>query len=155
MGCSKPIVGLVIPAGFSFNMDGTAIYMTMGVLFIAQACNIDLTLSQQFGILMIMLFTSKGAAGVTGGGFIALAATMPAVHALPIGGLALLVGIDRFMAEIRAASNLTGNAVATVVIAAWEKELDWDKAAQALDGNALVAEEPEKVHEIQTEHVPA
>jgi aerobic C4-dicarboxylate transport protein len=155
MGCSKPIVGLVIPAGFSFNMDGTAIYMTMGVMFIAQACNIELTLAQQFGILMIMLFTSKGAAGVTGGGFIALAATMPAIDVLPIGGLALLVGIDRFMAEIRAASNLAGNAVATAVIAAWEKELDWDKARRALDGEELVAEEPEKVHEIQTEHVPA
>jgi aerobic C4-dicarboxylate transport protein len=149
MGISRPIVGLVVPAGFSFNMDGTAIYMTMGVMFIAQATNIDLTWSQQLGILLIMLFTSKGAAGVTGGGFIALAATMPAIDVLPIGGLALLVGIDRFMAEIRAASNLVGNAVATAVIGAWEGEVNWSMAKRALEGG-VVADEPEKVHEVDT-----
>lgn len=141
MGVSKDIVGLVIPTGFSFNMDGTAIYLTMGVMFIAQACNIDLSLTQQLGILGLMLFTSKGAAGVTGGGFLALAATMPAIDVLPIGGLALLIGIDRFMAEIRAVTNLFGNAVATVVIASWEKAIDWERAYQVLD-NAADGTEP-------------
>jgi len=133
MGIQKDIVGLVIPIGFSFNMDGTAIYMTMGVMFIAQAFNIELSLAQQLGILGLMLFTSKGAAGVTGGGFLALAATMPAIDILPLGGLALLIGIDRFMAEIRAVTNLFGNAVATVVIASWEKAIDWERANRALD----------------------
>jgi Na+/H+-dicarboxylate symporter len=134
LGCPKEVVGLVIPAGFSFNMDGTAIYMTMAVLFIAHATNIDLSLTQQLTILFVMLFTSKGAAGVTGGGFIALAATMPAISALPIGGLALLVGIDRFMAEIRAATNLTSNIIATLVIARWSGTVDMAKAARALSG---------------------
>src|SRR6185312_13047170 len=134
LGCPKEVVGLVIPAGFSFNMDGTAIYMTMAVLFIAQATNIDLSLTQQLTILFVMLFTSKGAAGVTGGGFIALAATMPAISALPIGGLALLVGIDRFMAEIRAATNLTSNIIATLVVARWSGTVDMAKAARALSG---------------------
>jgi Na+/H+-dicarboxylate symporter len=134
LGCPKEVVGLVIPAGFSFNMDGTAIYMTMAVLFIAHATNIDLSLTQQLTILFVMLFTSKGAAGVTGGGFIALAATMPAISALPIGGLALLVGIDRFMAEIRAATNLTSNIIATLVIARWSGTVDIAKAARALSG---------------------
>jgi len=103
LGCNKEVVGLVMPTGFSFNMAGTAIYMTMGVLFIAHATNIELSLTQQFIILFVMLFTSKGAAGVTGGGFVALAATIPAIGVLPVGGLALLIGVDRFMAEIRAA----------------------------------------------------
>lgn len=134
LGCPKEVVGLVIPAGFSFNMDGTAIYMTMAVLFIAQATNIDLSWTQQLTILFVMLFTSKGAAGVTGGGFIALAATMPAISALPIGGLALLVGIDRFMAEIRAATNLTSNIIATLVIARWSGTVDMAKAARGLSG---------------------
>jgi Na+/H+-dicarboxylate symporter len=134
LGCPKEVVGLVIPAGFSFNMDGTAIYMTMAVLFIAHATNIDLSWTQQLTILFVMLFTSKGAAGVTGGGFIALAATMPAISALPIGGLALLVGIDRFMAEIRAATNLTSNIIATLVIARWSGTVDMAKAARALSG---------------------
>lgn len=136
LGCPKEVVGLVIPAGFSFNMDGTAIYMTMAVLFIAQATNIDLSWTQQLTILFVMLFTSKGAAGVTGGGFIALAATMPAISALPIGGLALLVGIDRFMAEIRAATNLTSNIIATLVIARWSGTVDMAKASRALSGGA-------------------
>jgi aerobic C4-dicarboxylate transport protein len=136
LGCPKEVVGLVIPAGFSFNMDGTAIYMTMAVLFIAQATNIDLSWTQQLTILFVMLFTSKGAAGVTGGGFIALAATMPAISALPIGGLALLVGIDRFMAEIRAATNLTSNIIATLVIARWSGTVDIAKASRALSSGA-------------------
>src|SRR6201986_4885259 len=105
MGCRKDIVGLVLPAGFSFNMDGTAIYMTLSVLFIAQATDIHLSLGQQLTLLFIMLFTSKGAAGVTGGGFVALAATIPVVGVLPVGGLALLLGVERFMSEIRAVTN--------------------------------------------------
>jgi len=113
-----------MPAGFSFNMDGTAIYMAMAVLFIAQATNTDLTWTQQLTMLFVMLFTSKGAAGVTGGGFIALAATLPALGVLPIGGLALLVGVDRFMAEIRAATNLTSNIIATLVIGRWVGAVD-------------------------------
>lgn len=134
MGCSKEVVGLAMPAGFSFNMDGTAIYMTMAVLFIAQATNIDLTWTQQLTILFVMLFTSKGAAGVTGGGFVALAATMPAIHVLPVGGLVLLIGIDRFMAEMRAATNLTSNIIATLVIARWVGAVDMDRAVRALRG---------------------
>ena len=124
LGVPKEVVGLVMPAGFSFNMDGTAIYMTMAVLFIAQATNTDLTWTQQLTMLFVMLFTSKGAAGVTGGGFIALAATLPALGVLPIGGLALLVGVDRFMAEIRAATNLTSNIIATLVIGRWVGAVD-------------------------------
>ena len=135
LGCPKEVVGLVMPAGFSFNMDGTAIYMTMAVLFIADATNIDLSWTQQLTILFVMLFTSKGAAGVTGGGFVALAATLPAIGVLPVGGLALLVGIDRFMAEIRAATNLTSNVIATLVVARWAGAIDLAQAARALRGD--------------------
>jgi aerobic C4-dicarboxylate transport protein len=142
LGCPKEIVGLVMPAGFSFNMDGTAIYMTMAVLFIAQATNIDLSWTQQLTILFVMLFTSKGAAGVTGGGFVALAATMPAIGILPVGGLALLVGIDRFMAEIRAATNLTSNIIATLVVARWARAIDRAQAARALSGEENASAEP-------------
>jgi Na+/H+-dicarboxylate symporter len=113
-------------------MDGTAIYMTLSVLFIAQATDIHLGLGQQLTILFVMLFTSKGAAGVTGGGFVALAATMPALGVLPVGGLALLLGVDRFMAEIRAVTNLFSNIFATVVIAKWMGELDATRASAAL-----------------------
>ena len=134
MGCSRKAVGLVLPTGFSFNMDGTAIYMTIAALFIAQATDIPLNLGQQLTMVLVMLFTSKGAAGITGGGFVALAATLPALDVLPLGGLALLVGVDRFMAEIRAVTNLFGNIFATVVVAKWTGELDGAKAAQVLDG---------------------
>ncbi len=134
MGCSQEVVGLVLPAGFSFNMDGTAIYMTMGVLFIAQATDIHLSLGQQLTMLFVMLFTSKGAAGITGGGFVALAATMPALGVVPVGGLALLLGVDRFMSEIRAVTNLFSNIFATVVVAKWMGELDTVQADLVLDG---------------------
>jgi Na+/H+-dicarboxylate symporter len=134
IGCAREVVGLVIPTGYSFNMDATSIYMTMAVMFIAQAANVELSWPQQLTILFVMLFTSKGAAGVTGGGFIALAATMPAIGVLPIGGLALLLGIDRFMAQIRAAVNLTGNAIATIVIARWCGAVDVERAHRVLDG---------------------
>ena len=136
LGCKKEVVGLVMPTGFSFNMDGTAIYMTMGVLFIAHATNIDLSPAQQFIILFVMLFTSKGAAGVTGGGFVALAATIPAIGILPVGGLALLIGVDRFMAEIRAATNLASNIIATLVVARWTDSVDHARAMRLLDGGA-------------------
>ncbi len=136
LGCNKEVVGLVMPTGFSFNMAGTAIYMTMGVLFIAHATNIELSLTQQFIILFVMLFTSKGAAGVTGGGFVALAATIPAIGVLPVGGLALLIGVDRFMAEIRAATNLASNIIATLVVARWTSSVDYARAIHLLDGGA-------------------
>jgi aerobic C4-dicarboxylate transport protein len=142
MGCSQEVVGLVLPTGFSFNMDGTAIYMTLGVLFIAQACDIHLSLMQQFTMLFVMLFTSKGAAGVAGGGFVALAATMPALGVLPIGGLALLIGVDRFMSEIRAVTNLFSNIFATVVVAQWMRELDPVQMQRALDGEVDLVARP-------------
>ncbi|GAC1329864.1 MAG: dicarboxylate/amino acid:cation symporter [Beijerinckiaceae bacterium] len=134
LGCSQDVVGLVMPSGFSFNMDGTAIYMTMAVLFIAHAFNIDLSLEQQLAMLFVMLFTSKGAAGVTGGGFVALAATLPVVAVLPISGLALLLGADRFMAAIRAATNLTSNIIATLVISRWTDSVDMRVARMELAG---------------------
>jgi aerobic C4-dicarboxylate transport protein len=134
MGCSEETVGLVLPTGFSFNTDGTAVYMTMAVLFIAQATDIHLTIGQQLTMLFVMLFTSKGAAGVAGAGFVALAATMPALGILPVGGLALLLGVERFMSEIRAVTNLFSNIFATVVIAKWMGELDDERMDLVLDG---------------------
>jgi aerobic C4-dicarboxylate transport protein len=134
LGCSKEVVGLVMPAGFSFNMDAAAIYMAMAVLFIAHATNIDLSMSQQFVMLFVMLFTSKGVVGVTGGGFVALAATIPAVGILPVAGLTLLLGVDRFMSEIRAAGNLTSNIVATLVVARWTGAIDLALAKRILGG---------------------
>jgi len=120
-GCAKPVVGLVVPAGYSFNLDGTSIYLTMAAVFISQALNIDLSLGQQLTLLAVLLLTSKGAAAVTGGGFITLAATLSSMDVLPVAGLALLLGVDRFMSEARAITNLIGNAVATVVISKWER----------------------------------
>ncbi|MGB4498141.1 MAG: dicarboxylate/amino acid:cation symporter [Methylococcaceae bacterium] len=124
LGCSKSVVGLVIPTGYSFNLDGTSIYLTMAAIFIAQATNTPLTLLQEFTLLGLLLITSKGAAGVTGSGFITLAATLSAVPSVPVEGLALILGIDRFMSEARALTNLVGNGVATIVAAKWENELD-------------------------------
>ncbi len=124
LGCSKQIVGLVIPVGYSFNLDGTNIYLTMAALFVAQALNIDLTLSQQLTILLVAMLTSKGASGVTGAGFITLAATLMVVPTVPVAGLALILGIDRFMSEARALTNIIGNGVATIVVARWEGALD-------------------------------
>jgi aerobic C4-dicarboxylate transport protein len=139
LGCQKEVVGLVMPTGFSFNMDGTAIYMSMAVLFMAHATDTHLSLAQQIGMLLVMLFTSKGAAGVTGGGFIALAATMPALGVLPVAALTLIVGVDRFMAEIRAATNLTSNIVATLVVGRWVKAIDPVHAAKVMSGLAQTA----------------
>ncbi len=121
-GCSKSIVGLVVPSGYSFNLDGTCIYFTMAIIFLAQAFNIDLTMMQILTVIFVLLITSKGAAGVTGSGFITLAATLSVIPTVPVEGLALILGIDRFMSEARAVTNLIGNASATVVIAKWEKE---------------------------------
>lgn len=131
-GCAKSVVGLVIPTGYSFNLDGTSIYLTMAAVFIAQATNAPLTLADQLTLLAVLLLTSKGAAGVTGSGFIVLAATLSAVGTLPVTALALILGIDRFMSEARALTNLVGNGVATVVVAKWCKALDSDRLRQEL-----------------------
>jgi aerobic C4-dicarboxylate transport protein len=132
LGCSKPVVGLVIPTGYSFNLDGTSIYLTMAAIFVAQATNTELSLLQQLTLLGVLLLTSKGASGVTGSGFVTLAATLSAVPAIPIAGLALILGIDRFMSEARALTNLIGNGVATIVVSKWEGELDADRLAAGL-----------------------
>ena len=131
-GCSEPVTGLVIPTGYSFNLDGTSIYLTMAAIFLAQATNTPLDISHQITLLLVLLLTSKGAAGVTGSGFITLAATLPAVGHIPVAAIALILGIDRFMSEGRAIANIIGNAVATVVIAKWEKELDLQTANDVL-----------------------
>jgi aerobic C4-dicarboxylate transport protein len=135
LGCSKPVVGLVIPTGYSFNLDGTAIYLTMSAIFVAQATNTPLTLWQQLTVLGVLLLTSKGASGVTGAGFITLAATLSAVPTIPVAGLALILGIDRFMSEARALTNLIGNGVATVVISKWEGELDEAQLQRAMSSD--------------------
>jgi aerobic C4-dicarboxylate transport protein len=126
LGCSKSVVGLVIPTGYSFNLDGTNIYLTMAAVFVAQALNIDLTLGQQLSLLLVATLTSQGASGVTGAGFITLAATLAVVPSVPVAGLALIFGIDRFMSEARAITNTIGNGVAAIVVSHWEKELDRD-----------------------------
>ncbi len=138
-GCSRSVVGLVIPAGYSFNLDGTAIYLTMAAIFVAQATDTVLTPGDILAVLGVLLLTSKGAAGVTGSGFVTLAATLASVGKIPVAGLALILGIDRFMSEARALTNLLGNAVATIVVAKWEGELDRDKLNRALDGEESVA----------------
>ena len=127
LGCSKSVVGLVVPAGYSFNLDGTNIYLTMAALFVAQALNIHLTLGQQLSLLGVAMLTSKGASGVTGAGFITLAATLAVVPSVPAAGLALILGIDRFMSEARSLTNFIGNGVATIVVSRWEGELDAEK----------------------------
>jgi aerobic C4-dicarboxylate transport protein len=136
MGCSKSVVGLVVPSGYSFNLDGTNIYLTMAALFVAQALNIDLTIGQEVTILGVAMLTSKGASGVTGAGFITLAATLAVVPTIPVAGLALILGIDRFMSEARALTNFIGNGVATVVVSKWENELDTEKMNKAMAGDA-------------------
>ncbi len=127
LGCSKSVVGLVVPSGYSFNLDGTNIYLTMAALFVAQALNIQLTLMQQLTLLGVAMLTSKGASGVTGAGFITLAATLAVVPSVPVAGLALILGIDRFMSEARSITNFIGNGVATIVVSKWERELDVEK----------------------------
>ena len=127
LGCAESTVGLVIPTGYSFNPDGTSIYMTMAALFVAQATNTDLTLTQQLTIFGVAMLTSKGASGVQGASFIALVGTLAVVPTIPVAGMALILGIDRFMSEARALVNMIGNGVATVVMARWENELDKEK----------------------------
>lgn len=134
LGCSKPVVGLVVPTGYSFNLDGTSIYMTMAAIFVAQASGVHLSLGQELGILGVLLLTSKGAAAVTGSGFVTLAATLAAFPTIPVAGLTLLLGVDRFMSEARAITNLIGNAVATMVVARWDGALDLERARAILDG---------------------
>jgi aerobic C4-dicarboxylate transport protein len=138
LGCSKSLVGLVIPTGYSFNLDGTSIYMTMAAIFIAQATNTPLPLTAQLSILAVLLLTSKGAAAVPGGGFVTLAATLSAIPTIPVAGLALIVGIDRFMSECRTITNLIGNGVGTVAIAGWDGALDRQRMARVLDGDTAV-----------------
>lgn len=138
LGCSKPVVGLVVPTGYSFNLDGTNIYMTMAALFVAQATNTELTLMQELTILAVAMLTSKGASGITGAGFITLAATLAVVPTIPVAGMALILGIDRFMSEARALTNFVGNGVATVVVSKWEKELDAQRMDDVLHGRVPV-----------------
>jgi aerobic C4-dicarboxylate transport protein len=146
LGCDTSVVGLVIPTGYSFNLDGTCIYLTMAAIFLAQATNTDLTLWQELGIIGILLLTSKGAAGVTGSGFIVLAATLASVGTIPVASIALILGIDRFMSEARALTNLIGNGLATVVVAKWEGALDEDRLRRRLNQETeLEADEPETV----------
>jgi len=148
LGCTKSVVGLVIPTGYSFNLDGTSIYLTMAAVFVAQATNTPLTLIQTLTILGVLLLTSKGAAGVTGSGFITLAATFATIPPIPVGGLALILGIDRFMSEDRALTNLVGNGVATVVVSRWEKELNIKKMTRILNKETdLEAQGPELISE--------
>jgi len=146
LGCQESVVGLVIPTGYSFNLDGTCIYLTMAALFLAQATNTELTLAHQLGIIGVLLLTSKGAAGVTGSGFIVLAATLASVGTIPVASIALILGVDRFMSEARALTNLIGNGLATVVVAKWEGALDEARLHAHLDRETIdEADEPEKV----------
>jgi aerobic C4-dicarboxylate transport protein len=140
-GAKRSVVGLVVPTGYSFNLDGTNIYMTLAALFIAQACNIDLSLGDQILLLLVAMLSSKGAAGITGAGFITLAATLSVVPSVPVAGMALILGVDRFMSEVRALTNFVGNAVATLVVARWEGELDEERLAAVLNGDVETDEE--------------
>lgn len=139
LGCSKSVVGLVIPAGYSFNLDGTNIYLTMAALFVAQALNVDLSLAEQLTLVGVAMLTSNGAAGVTGSGFITLAATLAVVPSVPVAGLALILGIDRFMSEARALTNFIGNGVACIAVARWERELDSERMRVALEPRRVAA----------------
>jgi aerobic C4-dicarboxylate transport protein len=143
LGASKSVVGLVIPTGYSFNLDGTNIYMTLATLFLAQATNTPITLSQELGILVIAMITSKGASGVAGAGFVTLAATLAIIPDIPIQSIAIILGIDKFMSECRALTNLVGNGVATIVISRWENELDADKLHETMAHPIRVGEELE------------
>ena len=154
LGAKKSVVGLVIPTGYSFNLDGTSIYLTMAAVFIAQATDTPMTLVQQLTLLAVLLLTSKGAAGITGSGFIVLAATLSAVGGVPVAGLALILGIDRFMSEARALTNLVGNGVATLVVAKWTGDLDMQRLQQGLDQPTVQeAQEPEEILDRQVVHM--
>ena len=159
LGADKSVVGLVIPTGYSFNLDGTCIYLTMAAVFLAQATNTDLSFAQQLGLIGILLLTSKGAAGVTGSGFIVLAATLASIGTVPVASIALILGVDRFMSEARALTNLVGNGVATVVVARWEGALDTVRMQQHLNQETEAeADDPEAVlveHELEEENARA
>jgi aerobic C4-dicarboxylate transport protein len=144
LGASKSVVGLVIPTCYSFNLDGTNIYMTLATLFLAQATNTPLTIGQELGILVIAMITSKGASGVTGAGFVTLAATLAIVPDIPIQSLAILLGVDKFMSECRALTNLVGNGAATIVISRWEGELDVAQLKAAMAHPVTLGEELEE-----------
>ncbi len=154
LGARKSVVGLVIPTGYSFNLDGTSIYLTMAAVFIAQATDTPMTLTQQITLLAVLLLTSKGAAGITGSGFIVLAATLSAVGGVPVAGLALILGIDRFMSEARALTNLVGNGVATLVVARWTGDLDMKQLQAALNNESWeAAQAPEILLNQKVEHM--
>jgi aerobic C4-dicarboxylate transport protein len=145
LGCSKSLVGLVVPTGYTFNTDGSSMYMTLAALFIAQATNTHLTLGQQFTIFIVAVLTSKGASGVQGAAFIALVGTLTVIPTIPVAGMALLLGIDRFMSMFRALVNMAGNGVATLVVARWEKEIDGKTLARNLASTLPLAAVPEPV----------
>ena len=154
LGARKSVVGLVIPTGYSFNLDGTSIYLTMAAVFIAQATDTPMSLTQQITLLAVLLLTSKGAAGITGSGFIVLAATLSAVGGVPVAGLALILGIDRFMSEARALTNLVGNGVATLVVAKWTGDLDMQRLHDGLNNPTQEeAETPEVMLDQQQAHM--
>jgi aerobic C4-dicarboxylate transport protein len=140
-GCERSVVGLIIPTGYSFNLDGSTIYLSMATLFIAQVFNVPLSLGQQLTIIGILMITSKGAAGITGSGFLVLTSTLTALKVVPVEGLALLIGVDRFMSEARAITNMIGNTVATVVIAKSEKAIDMRIYKRVVEGKLVVEEE--------------
>lgn len=155
-GCRKTVVGLVVPTGYSFNLDGTNIYMTLAALFIAQAVGIDLSLGEQLALVLVAMVSSKGAAGVTGAGFVILAATLSVVPSVPVAGMALILGIDRFMSECRALTNFIGNAVATIVVAKWEGALDASRLSAAMGGEPLpLPDADSERHERTSPHEPA
>jgi aerobic C4-dicarboxylate transport protein len=146
LGCDKSVVGLVIPSGYSFNLDGTCIYLTMAAVFLAQATNTQLTWAHELELILVLLLTSKGAAGVTGSGFIVLAATLASIGSVPVASIALILGVDRFMSEARALTNLVGNGMATIVVAKWENALDESRLHRILDRESGVeADDPEAV----------
>ena len=147
LGVKKSVVGLVIPTGYSFNLDGTSIYLTMAAVFIAQATDTPMTLIQQITLLAVLLLTSKGAAGVTGSGFIVLAATLSAASDVPVAGLAIILGIDRFMSEARALTNLVGNGVATIIVGKWGNDVDMDRLNKVLDNKPVAEIEHQDEHE--------
>ena len=155
-GAKKGVVGLVVPTGYSFNLDGTNIYMTLASLFIAQAVGVELSLTEQLTLVLVAMISSKGAAGVTGSGFVILAATLSVVPSVPVAGMALILGIDRFMSECRALTNFVGNAVATIVVAKWENALDTERLAAAMAGNPMpLPEEDIERHERTGPHSEA
>jgi aerobic C4-dicarboxylate transport protein len=154
LGCARPVVGLVVPSGYSFNLDGTSIYLTIAALFIAQATNTPLTFGQELTILAVLMLTSKGAATVTGGGFITLAATLASLGTIPVAGITLLLGIDRFMSEARSLTNLIGNGIATIAIARWEGEFDVERAQQVLSGDPVALVEQEETETLPQVEAP-